>query len=99
MADPMCGEGLLGLCTGMGEAWPAVSNEEPYPKGKLKNIERLMAKGRQACQLDGERIEGTIPSGGYQRRMGGLYRVGVSGAREDLAAGRSIETPLETSYN
>lgn len=83
----------------MGEDWPSVSDEEPYPNGKHSKIEKLTAKARQTCQLGRDRLEGIVPSGEHQRRMGGLYRAAGSGAREDPAAGSSIETPLETSYN
>jgi len=58
-----------------------------------------MAKARQACQVGRDRLKGTVPSGGYRRRMGGLYRVDGSGASQDPATGCSIETPVETSYN
>ena len=58
-----------------------------------------MANARQAWWLSRDRFEGMVPSGIDQRRMGGLYRVDGSGASEDPAIDRSIETPLETSYN
>lgn len=58
-----------------------------------------MANARQVCQAGRNLLKGIVPSEGYQRRMGGLYRVGESGTRADAGACRAIESPLETSYN
>lgn len=58
-----------------------------------------MVKTRQASWLSWDRFKRMVPSGVDQRRMGGLYRVDGSGASEEPAIDRSIETPLETSYN
>ena len=80
MADPICGDVLFECCVGGDEAWFAM-NDEKLSVGKAdRKRENPAAKSGRASQLDGDRIEGTIPSGEYQRRMGELYRVGVSGA-------------------
>src|SRR6185437_16801228 len=99
MAELTCGEERCGRCTGTREISPAASNEEPYSSGAHSTRERPMANARQAWWLSRDRFEGMVPSGIDQRRMGGLYRVDGSGANEDPAIDRSIETPLETSYN
>jgi hypothetical protein len=52
----------------------------------------MAAKIGQDSRFDRARFEAIVSSGGYQRPMGGLYRVGETGAREDPAVGCSIET-------
>jgi hypothetical protein len=58
--------------------------------------ERLRAQIAQVCLLHPDRLVGTVPSGRYQRRMGGLYRVSPSDAS---SAWSCIETLMEYYYN
>jgi hypothetical protein len=75
MADPIYGEELLAGCARFREAWFAVAQAGRVVRREMKKREKPREKIRQDCQLDADRLKGAVPSGGDQRRMGGVYRV------------------------
>ena len=72
MADPICGDVLFECGVGGDEAWFAMNDEKLSVGKEDRKKERPAVKSGRASQFDGDRIKGTIPSGEYQRRMGGL---------------------------
>lgn len=75
---------------GVEDVWFAGYAEKLSVGRNAKKEKRLpAAKSGRTSQLDRDRIEGTIPSGRDQRHMGGLYRVGGSGASRSKGSRRS----------
>ncbi|MDH4088189.1 MAG: hypothetical protein OEV27_07390 [Nitrospira sp.] len=70
MADPTYGDARFDCCVGITGDWLS-EKAEACSIGKDKST-RLTAMIRRTSQVDGDRIEGTVPSEEYQKRMGGL---------------------------
>ncbi|MEK6784373.1 MAG: hypothetical protein AABY61_02725 [Nitrospirota bacterium] len=70
MADPTYGDARFACCVGIAGDWCS-AKAEACSVGKDKST-RLTAMIRRTSQVDGDRIEGTVPWGEYLKRIGGL---------------------------
>ncbi|TKB67769.1 MAG: hypothetical protein E8D52_10830 [Nitrospira sp.] len=70
MADPTYGDARFDCCIGIAGDWYS-AKAEACSIVKDKST-RLTAMIRPTSQVDGDRIEGTVPSGECQKRIGGL---------------------------
>ncbi|MEQ1848553.1 MAG: hypothetical protein ABL983_23610 [Nitrospira sp.] len=72
MADPTNGDARFDCCVGIAGDWCSAKAEACSIGTEESTRQRLTAMIRRTGQVDGDRIEGTVPSGEYQKRMGGL---------------------------